>query len=373
MTDTHGTDPENPHPEAEASEFEQAPAAETWHGDAPPVDDFGDAASSDTATVSEETNVPAATGDGEGQKRSMLMPAMAVMGVILIVGAGLYCQFGVTHVTEEPPMSMQTPQIKMQTASSMPAVPEPAEPIAPKTAMAVPTPGDASAVPSPASTVPDSAPVVPAVTPTSALPTVTPTVPSQQAMPAAPPSDSSADARIAALTARVEDLQKSLSQANVQLVQVSEKLSTQPQGQPPAATAQIEDRLNKVEQQVLQMEHGAAPASSMPTSAATPEMAMGEEPAVKPATHHHTASSTHHKTTHHKTAKATSHPSSKPAAKTWVLRAAMPDEAWVAADTTTAEVRPVHIGDTLPGIGRVTAIRQDGNVWSVVGSGGIIR
>ena len=57
----------------------------------------------------------------------------------------------------------------------------------------------------------------------------------------------------------------------------------------------------------------------------------------------------------------------------WILRAATPDEAWVAKGSETRELRPVHIGDKLPGIGKVVAIRQTGDGWVLEGTSGSIH
>jgi hypothetical protein len=56
-----------------------------------------------------------------------------------------------------------------------------------------------------------------------------------------------------------------------------------------------------------------------------------------------------------------------------MVRAAAPGEAWVAKDATTRELRPVHVGDELPGIGRVQAIHQMGDNWVIEGTRGTLR
>ncbi len=57
----------------------------------------------------------------------------------------------------------------------------------------------------------------------------------------------------------------------------------------------------------------------------------------------------------------------------WVLRAATPGMAWVSPQPGSAELKRVVPGDSLPGIGQVTAIRQENGRWIVEGSGGVIR
>jgi len=104
--------------------------------------------------------------------------------------------------------------------------------------------------------------------------------------------------------------------------------------------------------------------------------------AVKPTTVNKEAK-LHKKVKTHKSAKASqkiqkvakhstkSKEASKPAS--WVLRAATPDEAWVAKDASTAELRHIQVGDELPGIGRVNAIHQAGDTWTVEGAQGTIH
>ncbi len=57
----------------------------------------------------------------------------------------------------------------------------------------------------------------------------------------------------------------------------------------------------------------------------------------------------------------------------WILRAATPDAAWVASSKETTTLRQVRVGDTLPGVGKIRAINQNGASWEVVGSKGSIR
>lgn len=62
---------------------------------------------------------------------------------------------------------------------------------------------------------------------------------------------------------------------------------------------------------------------------------------------------------------------SKPAAPKWELRAAQPDRAWV-SQPGKKEMRQVRVGDSLPGIGRITSIAYVGNMWIVQGTEGKI-
>ena len=60
------------------------------------------------------------------------------------------------------------------------------------------------------------------------------------------------------------------------------------------------------------------------------------------------------------------------AATNWELRSASDGVAWLsrAADN---QLYRVAVGDQLPGLGRITAIRQQGDVWVVVGTQGQVR
>lgn len=71
-------------------------------------------------------------------------------------------------------------------------------------------------------------------------------------------------------------------------------------------------------------------------------------------------------------AKATPKASPKATSKiSWELRAAQPGKAWV-SKKGQRDVRPVVVGDSLSGIGRITAISYNGARWSVQGTSGRI-
>lgn len=62
-----------------------------------------------------------------------------------------------------------------------------------------------------------------------------------------------------------------------------------------------------------------------------------------------------------------------PPAPQWILKSAKPGEAWV-AQKGSAELRTVVIGDTLPGLGKITAIGRDSmGQWVVNGTKGRIN
>jgi hypothetical protein len=64
-------------------------------------------------------------------------------------------------------------------------------------------------------------------------------------------------------------------------------------------------------------------------------------------------------------------PSTRNATVTWELRAAQPGKAWVAKKGQN-NMQPVIVGDSLAGIGRITAITFDGRRWAVQGTQGRI-
>jgi intracellular multiplication protein IcmG len=72
--------------------------------------------------------------------------------------------------------------------------------------------------------------------------------------------------------------------------------------------------------------------------------------------------------------KATSSTPSAPLAPAvhWILKSAKPGTAWV-AESGSNELHTVSVGDTLPGIGKVTEIAKDAaGLWIVTGSAGRI-
>jgi hypothetical protein len=232
-------------------------------------------------------------------------------------------------------------------------------------------------------------------------PTLSPTpsssvapLPSSESVSADPAMLQSTDVRLTTLAAHVVDLQKSLAQVTQQLSQVSTMLAAQPQS-PSVANAATEERLLKVEQELAQLHHSNAPSLAAPSVAPTAvpaslPVALATVPEPSRIAQSATTAKAKHKNdaAKHKTARkrkitarrSTVIHSPKAAAPgvkpgmAWqskpelVIRAAMPGEAWVAKDATTRELRPVHIGDQLPGVGRVQAIHQNGDIWVIEGT-----
>lgn len=135
-----------------------------------------------------------------------------------------------------------------------------------------------------------------------------------------------------------------------------------------ADTKQLEDRLNALEakfdalneSQVKKSDIEALQASvvklQQEIARGVTRNAVSQTPAVA---HHHAA---------HKTEKAPS------VSKThWVLKSAKPGTAWVSAEGTD-DLRTVSVGDSLPGIGKITSVSvgSDGH-WAVIGTHGKIN
>lgn len=416
MTDQYGSDHEG---HDVSPEHEQGGEAESWHDEQPvnepPVDDFADPEShtEESATVSEEaeaapeleeeTEVPSS-----GRKK-LLLPLAAGIGGLLFLGGMMYLQFGGHSATSATPLPIavaQNPKLPTNDNGSAPVedaapttalAPVPEITSAPTTALptnsGIATP-IAQANPSPA------AANVPAAQPAQTTPAVI--APSNMVQNLAPPAipapsaNETLEARLTTLAARVDNLQKSLDQTAQQLGQISNMVAANQAAPPAGSTPAVEDRLNKIEQQMLELQHDEqTKAASAPASGAAAEPPSAEEgvetksaaletpapltkPAVKSAVKHSTSHTTvaHH--LKHKRTKVAAHKKSHAKVASshvthWVLRAATPDEAWVATDAYSPDLHHVAIGDILPGIGRVKAIKQTGDNWEIVGSAGIVK
>ena len=391
--DTHGSSPHDPEAEQNLEhEHEQTSTeAETWHGGAP-EDDFKDPAhetheveSEEGATVFEEPDVaPVETHESfdteetiaePTKKRSVLLPVVVTVGGILLLGVLAYWQFGDALHGDQPTPTVASqivaPRVSLrQTGSKTASEQNTSTAVAPKTDMVpvtnVEPMGSTTVLPIQAQNV-VLAPA-PAPSPTTVVIQTAPAVPAVTTRAAT----AETDARIAALSTQVQDLQKALAEATAQLSQLSTKLSATPPAAPAAATQQstlaIEERINGIEQKLMQIEH-APPAAPAPTTVVVASQApVVEEPVLVTRTPH----VTRHKTVHHKApAKVRV---SKPVANThWVLRAASPEEAWVAKNSLTSDLQPVQVGDSLAGVGKITAIREQGGAWVIVGTKGTIR
>ncbi|MFY9287341.1 MAG: hypothetical protein WAO98_02440 [Alphaproteobacteria bacterium] len=377
MTDEYGSR------EGHESETDLGAEAESWQSDQPPTDDFADQPLEETATVSEENEMlEEASGVAEAgaKKKSMMLPMIAALGGLLFLGAMVYWQFGSTDpnagVPTPPPLSSQATPAPVpsptQTADASDAVKpvEPLEAVAPKTNMdpasdltvaatgqnptsgvATPTPVSAPA-PVPSVAVPDPVPVSAPLAVPAPLPAVVNTA-----------SPTSVDSRLSALAARVDDLQKSLDHATQQLNQVNNMLAA---NATPAAPPKPLKSVEAKTPAVLELPGIQEASETIETVAPAPVVKSKPRATVTKAKTKAVAKA--------KTEKNLVQASSqKKSATKWVLRAATPDEAWVASDNLTSKLHRVQVGDTLPGIGPITAIRQNGSDWMVIGSQGTVQ
>lgn len=376
-----------------------------WISSEPPVDDFGDDVAAESASVSEgdehETET-AEDGDdlnGAPQKKKFPLAIAAGLAVVVLAGGGFGAYQLLGHSGPQPSALDLAAQNGGGAAPNFTAASPGAAPlkdinaapaktpvvtaadIAPKTGyslpMAVPeadkrpagaaVPAAASLPVESPSAIDTSTPVATAPAP-AAAPVRSPSAEPVLAM-AAPAQNAANDERLNALSSRIDDLQKSLGQTVQQLGQINEKLTAMRTNGDTSGAMQadpaMEQRLDKLEQKIDQLAKAKV---------AQPVRSFEPAPVEKavPQHHHHHAAGPVASTgfTHYKPAKSAR---SARATNRWVLRAATADEAWIAKDVNTRALRPVHVGDKVDGIGKVTAIDQVGDVWVVQGSHGTIR
>lgn len=235
-------------------------------------------------------------------------------------------------------------------------------------------PASSSAVPAGSAPVPASATnksvALRAPAPVVALPPApVKAVPLQAASaPSVPASAVSPDmnARLNELAAQIETLRKTVDQVSQETQSIVAK--TEQQKASPDMAALV-SRLNEMEAKLSTSKKAAKASVSSSTAGVTLSGVTAEgEPLTKKEK---VVSSSKAKTKASKaSAKKTAHQTTQ---KKWVLRAATPDAAWVATSKESAELRQIHVGDTLPGVGKVRAINQNGASWEVVGSKGSIH
>lgn len=203
---------------------------------------------------------------------------------------------------------------------------------------AAPPPADVAATAPPASPVaPEAVPEAPA----EAAPTATPTAPAPET---APPVPASAD--LAAALERINKLE-----AELQAVK-SEK-SSAPSGDP-GELATLRIAVERLESRVEKL--SAVPAPAPPARAETTVddgiTAVTDTPAPKPV-------------------KVKKPAAAKPAApvKSWELRSAWNGTAMIGRPGES-DLRSIAVGETVPGLGRITSIAKMGGVWVVQGTSG---
>jgi hypothetical protein len=356
MTDTFGSEPRD--------RDEDSTLDETHGGsmdgppEAPSEDEF------EELPQEEETRQPPA-------RRSALIPVAAALGGIILLGSVAWWQFadnsfsglfpenkgpvapltvaeqqaappaGFASAPGADPLMEPAPSATPAVALSPVPAPEPAA-----AAVSAPVPYGSSVVAAPPESAP--APVM------SAAPLAPVTLAAQaDRAPVIIPAVNGADRRIEELTARIDSLQKALDQANQQLNQ-SIGSAGDPNG--------LEYRVDKLERRLEGLRRGKNNAVASPSSeTSTESTVVGEE--KKPAKRKIAAKPT----------KKTESSAEKAPKNSWVLRAAAPGEGWIAQSASSTELKKIHVGDTVPGIGKVTAIEADGDAWVVRGAKGSIQ
>jgi hypothetical protein len=137
----------------------------------------------------------------------------------------------------------------------------------------------------------------------------------------------------------------------------------------PANTA-MDERLAKVEQQLADLQHTAPAAVEKVAKTTSHHVSHAAHKLKHHLVSHHVGHARKHRSSHHH---ATQPMASRHESGSWVLRAASPGDAWIAKSETASELRHVQVGDDVPGLGHVTAIRQSGDGWVVQGSEGSVR
>ena len=345
MTDGHGPGDSALPPHEEGMDG----AHEAVH-EMPPVYEFDDEHTHGATDVPADHNLSEDIVDeSKKSKRSPALAITAAIGAIALFGGVAYWQFGgmlspgTSSLIDSVKSTVVTPQ-PVKTANA----PEDNLPLSPKSDSNI---GEVSSLP-PSQAVPVAA-VAPAPQPNAAEVNTTPT-------PVKPVSSSSVDdERVANLNARIDTLQAQLDQANQQLSRMTAQAS---QNSADAASAKVlQERLDKLENDL------AAAHNHNPVASQGPSAIAVSKPRNKPIIHRTTLSSL---------PSGFVHAPVKPSVVVlprWVLRAAMPGQAWVAETATSPDLRLVQVGDILPGIGKVNAVRQVNGVWSVVGTMGTVN
>lgn len=161
----------------------------------------------------------------------------------------------------------------------------------------------------------------------------TPAVPATPITTPAQETAKAEDERIKALTDRLDQLE-------AQLADKDKKIET--------TTSELE----AVKQKLASAESAAANAAAVPAPAAH---AKEDNAAPQKAT----------------APKAKKKKSSVSSGK-WILRAAQPGRAWI-SKPGERDMKALQVGDTVAGLGRVTAITYDGQKWAVVGTQGRVN
>ncbi len=410
--------------------------AEGWQDDLPPEDDFHDAealAEDGMEETLEEGGEEETVADGQSDKRKGKLILFSMLGIgVLFVGGLLYLQFGgesgpsaalpigsvidveavakdktkkaepelyVTPTTGETDISSLYKTSQQQAGAGGTALPSAVDSLtgggADKAALGESTEiiTDNPSPPAPTIAKIENIPVPPlsaqkeqVAPPPSAEASLTPEPAPSASLAPIPaslgggepqkqnPSLAEAEVRLGKMEEQLGALKKELDEALQKNIELVKQLEVTQNAKAASETQGLEEKVRQLEQQlaVAQESKGkkaepAAQASSglfveeMSGSAAEPR-SVAKKKTTKPKT---VAKKKKATTPKKKTASSSS--------SGWVLRAATPDAAWVSTSSHSAELRRVGVGESLPGIGRVVEIRQNGDVWEVVGSSGTLR
>lgn len=361
-----------------------------WTSNEPPVDDFGDNAADSTTTTEESDPSHEEQMEQEAPRKKSKFPLLIALGTIGVIGVAAIAYLQTHSASDEAASILDAAQKSTAPTTaphfaSTPAQPTEAIPAAPATNSNDVTPKTGYSAPS---ATPDTSPQTASSStapggmmqpngPGPAAPTVdtasapAPSSMPQQPAPAATPPDATAeqplatppaastgappaskdvqDARSIAMQAHVDSLQNALNDATQQINSLNAKLASANQ-QPAAPDTAAQNKINKLEQKIQELEQQqySPTKASVSSNREKPRKAHVKKEAPKKA--------------------------AAPAPKAqWVLRAATPGEAWVSNDEKSKDLRPVHVGDELSGLGKVKEIKQDGAAWVVVGTKGSLR
>jgi hypothetical protein len=381
---TNTSDPHDPDQKPEEG------VAETWQEETPPADDFYDAPEGDEQQAADHEQ--AVQDAKKKSKANMVFFAVLAVAALIVGGLALSQIFGGSNSglndpsaaaiaggnplnpadnsarSQNQPIAKQAatnghggvdptvaPTVLSSTidptmASALPE-PTPALPVAP-----VPTAPTLSSTQPAAAAAPVMPPVLtPPVAPSQASSTTQPVTAANTAVAVATPAVNKAlESRLAQLESQLAALQQGMDRSTQELMQVTMRLNTLPTSSAPVAagsTPELEQKLYQLQQQV---ENIAARQQSAPKAA-------------KPA-EHQPVSNANARTTSRVNTAVKRQPTQK-----WVLRAATPESAWVSAGANAPDLKRIAVGDSLPGIGKVKAIRQNGGQWQVIGTAGTVR
>lgn len=166
---------------------------------------------------------------------------------------------------------------------------------------------------------------------------------------AAPPAVGNTDD--AAKLQKLDDRITALEQSVKDMKEMKDSLATK------ADLEALKSSIDKLQQDMAQGQK--MPGAEMPAARA-PKHARAAKPAGQVS---------HHRAAHH----AAATPAGTKEVSGWVLKSAKPGTAWI-SQPGSPDIRSVSVGETLPGLGKVTSISQDSaGHWVVMGTRGHVN